>query len=141
MTLATFKSFRALNLLLSVLQTPSSQTCGTRGRILLDWDHFVSKMIYVCAYVICGVVLLDLHAHVCAAAVDLDYPTPDQFGNLVLPDVQVVNSGEFQVQVRLPGLGTNGQALNAMSPSTVNVDVQGQWWCAYCVQLSQCGNL
>ena len=37
-----------------------------------------------------------------AAAIVLDYP--DMFGNLVLPDVQVANSGEFEVQIRLPGV-------------------------------------
>ena len=59
-----------------------------------------------------------------AAAIDLNYP--EGFGNLVLPNVQVAYSGEFEVQVRLPGLGEGGQPLNANSPRSVNVDVQGQ---------------
>ena len=56
----------------------------------------------------------------------MDYPSPDQFGNLMLPNVQVSMSGEYEVQVRLPELGTNGEPLNANSPRSVNVDVQGQ---------------
>ena len=79
---------------------------------------------FVCAYVTLYSCLLCLHAFVYAAAIVLDYP--EMFGNLVLPDVQVANSGEFEVQVRLPGFGDNNQPLNANSPKSVNVDVQGQ---------------
>ena len=49
---------------------------------------------------------------------------PNRFGNLMLPNVQITMSGEYEVQVRLPGLGTNGEALNANSPRSVNVEVQ-----------------
>ena len=62
----------------------------------------------------------------CLVATEVEYPTPDRFGNLMLPNIQVSMSGEYEVQVRLPGLGTNGEALNANSPRSVNVDVQGQ---------------
>ena len=55
----------------------------------------------------------------------MDYPSPDRFGNLMLSNVQMSLSGEYEVQVRLPGLGTNGEALNANGPRSVNVDVQG----------------
>ena len=44
----------------------------------------------------------------------------------MLPKMQVSLSGEYEVQVRLPGLGTNGEALNANSPRSVNVEVQGE---------------
>ena len=60
----------------------------------------------------------------CVVATDVDYPSPYQFGNLMLPNVQMSMSGEYEVQVRLPGLGTNGEALNANSPRSVNVEVQ-----------------
>ena len=50
---------------------------------------------------------------------------PDRFGNLMLPNVQISLSGEYEVQVRLPGLGINGEPLNANSPRSVDVDVQG----------------
>ena len=40
--------------------------------------------------------------------------------------MQISVSGEYEVQIRLPGLGTNGEALNANSPRSVNVDMQGQ---------------
>ena len=62
----------------------------------------------------------------CLVATEVEYPTPDRFGNLMLPNVQVSMSGEYEVQVRLPGLGTNGEPLNANSPRSVNVEVQGQ---------------
>ena len=66
------------------------------------------------------------HTRLYAVAADVDYPTPDRFGNLMLPNVQVSMSGEYEVLVRLPGLGTNGEALNANRPRSVNVAVQGQ---------------
>ena len=62
----------------------------------------------------------------CLVATEVEYPTPDRFGNLKLPNVQVSMSGEYEVQVRLPGLGTNGEALNAIAPRSVNVDVQSE---------------
>ena len=62
----------------------------------------------------------------CLVATEVEYPTSDRFGNLEITNVQVSMSGEYEVQVRLPGLGTNGEALNANSPRSVNVDVQGQ---------------
>ena len=57
-------------------------------------------------------------------AAEVNYPMPNRFGNLMLPNVQISMSGEYEVQVRLPGLGTNGEALNANSPRSVNVEVQ-----------------
>ena len=66
------------------------------------------------------------HMFVCSCSWCRYYPTPDRFGNLMLPNVQITMSGEYEVQVRLPGLGTNGEPLNANSPRSVNVDVQGQ---------------
>ena len=33
---------------------------------------------------------------------------------------------EYEVQVRLPGLGAGGAPSNANSPRSVNVDLQGQ---------------
>ena len=68
------------------------------------------------------------NTHICTyiVATDVDYPTPDRFGNLMLPKMQVSMSGEYEVQVRLPGLGTNGEALNANAPRSVNVDVQSE---------------
>ena len=63
---------------------------------------------------------------ICLIATEVKYPTPDQFGNLELTNMLVSMSGEYEVQVRLPGLGTNGEPLNANSPRSVNVDVQGQ---------------
>ena len=59
------------------------------------------------------------------AAIELNYPAMDQFGNLVISNVQVGMSGEYEVQVRLPGLGDNNESLNANSPRSVNVEVQG----------------
>ena len=61
------------------------------------------------------------------AATNVVYPAANQFGNLVLPNVQVAMSGEYEVTVRLPGLDTEGQPLNASGPRSVNVDVQSQW--------------
>ena len=54
----------------------------------------------------------------------MDCPSPDQFGNLTLSDVHVSLSGEYEVQVYLPGLGAGGAPFNANSPRNVNVDVQ-----------------
>ena len=56
----------------------------------------------------------------------MEYPTPDQFGNLELSNMQVSMSGEYEVQVRLPELGTNREPLNANSPRSVDVDVQSE---------------
>ena len=44
----------------------------------------------------------------------------------MLPNVQVSLSGEYEVLVRLPGLDTNGEPLNAIAPRSVNVDVQSE---------------
>ena len=60
----------------------------------------------------------------CVVATDVDYPSPYQFGNLMLPNMQVSLSGEYEVQVRLPGVGPNMEPLNANSPRSVNVEVQ-----------------
>ena len=59
-----------------------------------------------------------------AAVIVLNYP--DMFGSIVLPDVQVANSGEFEVQVCLPGFDDDNEPLNANGARSVNVDVQGQ---------------
>ena len=64
------------------------------------------------------------HLHV--VATEVEYPTSDRFGNLMLSNMQVSMSGEYEVQVRLPGLGTNGEPLNANAPRSVNVDVQSE---------------
>ena len=78
---------------------------------------FIFCFAYICMYI-----------YVCTAATDVNYPTPNRFGNLVLPDVQTRISGECEVTVRLPGLGIGGQPLNANSPRSVSVEVQSQWW-------------
>ena len=65
--------------------------------------------------------------YIYVAAADVDYPALNRFGNLVLPNVQTSMSGEYEVTVCLPGLGTGGKPLNANSPRSVYVEVQGQW--------------
>ena len=82
------------------------------------WSCFVMMLICV-SYACCNTRLY-------VVAANVDYPTPDRFGNLILPNVQISMSGEYEVQVRLPGLGTNGEPLNANSLRSVNVEVQGQ---------------
>jgi len=64
--------------------------------------------------------------NICLVATEVEYPTPDRFGNLELSNMQGSMSGEYEVQVQLPELGTNGEPLNANSLRSVNVDVQGQ---------------
>ena len=79
-----------------------------------------------CIVIICQSCILKFVCSICLIATEVKYPTPDQFGNLELTNMLVSMSGEYEVQVRLPGLGTNGEPLNANSPRSVNVDVQGQ---------------
>ena len=93
----------------------------------VDVSTSTSSGLFWVLYVYVYVAAIVLHVHMCmfAVASDLNYPAQDRFGNLVIPDVQVVNSGEFMVLVRLPGLGVNNEPLNANSPRSVNVEVQG----------------
>ena len=83
-------------------------------------------MILFCDHVnLCFVCMLQ-HTRLYVVATEVEYPSPDQFGNLMLSNMQVSLSGEYEVLVRLPGLGTNGEALNAHAPRSVNVDVQSE---------------